>query len=122
MSAGSPQQTLAMNPDVPVYNFQGQYDPIPRLDLGGMRSDLSIDPASNVTNITLPHSGSGVGDLKPQYTHLQATYASDIAALQREGAPSQATQDLSRLEEELGMFFVGKTTSHTVEFGREVGN
>ncbi len=120
VSAGAPQQTLSMTPDVPVYNFQGQYDPIPRLDLGGMRSWGSIDPAPNVTNITLPHSGSGIKDMLPFYTHQQETYKADVAELQNQPAGSQATQDLRRMEEELGVFFVGRTTSHDVEFGREV--
>lgn len=122
VSAGSPQQTLPMDADVPVYNFQSQYDPVPRLDLNGFRSDGSFDPAANVTNITLPHSGSGLGDMSPWYTHLQQTYIDDIAALQNEATGSQATADLSELQEKFGDFFVGRTTSHTVEFGREVGD
>ncbi|MDO5735980.1 MAG: WXG100 family type VII secretion target [Propionibacteriaceae bacterium] len=128
VSAGAPQQTLPMNADVPVYNFQGQYDPIPRLDLGGVRSDFSMDPASNVTNITLPHSGprtimaARLYGMTPWYTHAQDTYEADIKTLQSQGTTSQATQDLGRLQDEFGAFFTGRTTSYDVEFGREVGN
>lgn len=122
VSAGSPQQTLPMNSAVPVYNFQGQYDPIPRLDFDGLRSDGSFDPTSNVTNITLPHSGSGIEDLSPQYTHLQETYEDDITALQHQKNASQATRDLGHMEEQFGAFFVGRTTSYDVEFGRKVDN
>ncbi|MCG6567016.1 hypothetical protein [Tessaracoccus sp. ZS01] len=110
ISAGAPTESLNMRPDVPVYNFQTQYDPVPRTDVNGYRLDGTRDVPGNVTNITLDHSGSGPADYLPTYTHLQDTYRQDVAAL----GPVQA------LEESYGSFFNGTTTTYSVEFGREV--
>lgn len=109
-----------MNPDVPVYNFQSQYDPIPRADLEGLRINGTTDSPGNITNITMPHSGSGIGDYSPGYTHQQETYLRDIATLNGGNGSPENLQKVQDLHAELGVFFTGETTAYTVEFGREV--
>lgn len=123
LSAGSPQETLPMRTDVPVYNFQTQYDPIPRADLEGKLEDGSYaPPRENVTNITLPHSGTQLSHYTPWYTHLQKTYVDDVEALTQRHPDGTGHQGLSNLYRDFGGFFEGEARTYKVEFGREVAN
>lgn len=120
VSAGSPTETLRMDPSVPVTNFQTQYDPIPRADLEGRRVDGTLDPSPNVTNITMPHSG-GWNPLNytPWYTHLQSTYQQDIATLDSgQGSPANVAA-VRQLDDQYRHFLHGQTTTYKTEFGRE---
>lgn len=120
VSAGSPTETLAMDPNVPVTNFQTQYDPIPRADLEGLRVDGSRDPSSNVTNITMPHSG-GANPLNytPWYTHQQSTYQQDIAKLESGQGNVVDVAAVRHLDAQYHQFLHGTTTTYKTEFGRE---
>ncbi|WP_108870395.1 putative T7SS-secreted protein [Tessaracoccus timonensis] len=120
VSAGSPTETLNMDRSVPVTNFQTQYDPIPRADLDGRRVNGSVDPTSNVTNITMPHSGqNGPGDYLPTYTHQQTTYQQDIATLSSgQGSPENVAA-VRQLDEQYRHFLHGDTTTYKTQFGRE---
>ncbi|WP_296140138.1 hypothetical protein [uncultured Tessaracoccus sp.] len=120
VSAGSPQQTLAMDPNVPVYNFQTQYDLVPRADSEGVRTDWTSDAAGNVKNITLPHSGGdNLGNYWLTYTHLQDTYQKDIAELVAGNGSEQNVSSARDIERKFQPFLEGKVTMYKTQFGRE---
>lgn len=121
VSAGSPQQTLPMDPNIPVYNFQTEYDAIPRADLEGVNILGVTDPAPNVTNVTLPHSGQSLGDYWLTYTHDQGTYMNDIQALSQGQGSAENLAYMEEINSRYGNFFNGTTTTYKTEFGREYG-
>lgn len=116
VSAGSPQQTLPIPSNVPVYNFQNQLDPVPRVDLGGRNVDGSSNVQPNITNIYIPHSGSP----SPTHTHEQGYYMQGITDLSNGGGSAQNQQHMQSMNNQLGGFFNGTTQAYRVEYGREV--
>lgn len=111
ISAGSPVDTLAIPENVPVYNYQNMYDPVPRLDFGGLPSGTP----SNVTNIVFEHEGS----YSPGHTHLQETYENNVDRLLKgEGSPANTALQ-ARMDDELGRFYTGVPTAYRVTYGRE---
>lgn len=67
VSAGSPINTIPINPDVPVINFHHTTDIVPKLDLGGLH------PQPNVTEVHLPSLTD------PATAHGVPGYATDVA-------------------------------------------
>ncbi|GAA4896120.1 hypothetical protein GCM10025789_12260 [Tessaracoccus lubricantis] len=111
VSAGSPVDTLGIPQDVPVYNYQNRWDPVPRVDLGGVPTGTP----PNVTNIVFPHEGSP----SPTHTHLQQTYQDNIRELSYGvGLPENLSKQ-AQLDAELARFYNGDTTAYRVTFGRE---
>ena len=126
ISAGSPVETLGIPKDIPVYNYQNQFDPVPRADLEGINVKLpdgpvTIHPNENVHNITFPDDGNR----DPGHTHNQDTYQRNIEGLQRDarnpgpsGDPNVQAQ--RAMDEELGRFYNGEVdNAYRVEYGRE---
>lgn len=122
ISAGSPVETLGVPEHIPVYNYQNALDPVPRTDLGGARwspgEGVHFDTPSNVHNVVFPHEGSA----SPGHTHLQQTYADNIAELDKhKNSPfypnARLQQDMDR---DLGRFYNGTARdAYRVEYGRE---
>jgi uncharacterized protein YukE len=110
VSAGSPVDTLGIPDDVPVYNYQNQFDPVPRVDFGGAPTGTP----SNVTNIVFEHEGS----YSPTNTHLQQTYQDNIRELSYGGGSSENLAKQDRMNSDLARFYHGDSTSYRVTFGR----
>lgn len=115
ISAGSPQQTIPVADGVPVYNFQNRFDPVPRVDLGGLNVDGSFNRQPNVTNIVIDHSGSYL----PTHTHEQQYYMEGIRDLQNGGGGRESQAAMGNLNTQLGVFFQGDPTAYRVPYGRE---
>nr|WP_108870824.1 hypothetical protein [Tessaracoccus timonensis] len=125
ISAGSPVETLGVPEHIPVYNYQNALDPVPRTDLGGARwkpgEGIQFDTPSNVHNVVFPHEGS----ISPGHTHLQQTYADNIADLQeRKNNPylsnNPNVQAQQAMDRDLGRFYNGEVdNAYRVEYGRE---
>lgn len=111
VSAGSPVDTLGVPADVPVYNYQNQFDPVPRVDFGGAPTGTP----SNVTNIVFDHEGS----YSPSHTHLQQTYQDNIRELSYGTGSAENVTKQQQLDAELARFYNGNTTAYRVTFGRE---
>ena len=126
ISAGSPVETLGVPKDIPVYNYQNQFDPVPRADLEGVNvkapdGPVTFQPNENVHNITFPDDGNR----SPDHTHNQDTYKRNIEGLQRDaGNPGLSgdpnVQAQRAMDEELGRFYNGEVdNAYRVEYGRE---
>lgn len=126
ISAGSPVETLGVPKDIPVYNYQNQFDPVPRADLEGRNVKLpgglvTFHPNENVHNITFPDDGNR----DPGHTHNQDTYQRNIEGLQRDArnpglAGDRNVQAQRAMDEELGRFYNGEVdNAYRVEYGRE---
>lgn len=126
ISAGSPVETLGVPKDIPVYNYQNQFDPVPRADLEGRNVELpggvvTVHPNENVHNITFPDDGNrDVG-----HTHNQDTYRRNIEGLQSDArnpglAGDRNVQAQRAMDEELGRFYNGQVdNAYRVQYGRE---
>ena len=96
---------------MPVYNYQNQFDPVPRVDFGG----LPTGTPSNVTNIVFDHDGSYL----PTHTHAQPTYQGNIEALAGGQGSADNLAKQTRMDADLGRFYNGETTAYRVTYGRE---
>lgn len=77
ITAGSPINTIPISQDVPTTNFSHTFDPVPKVDFGG------IHEQPNVTEVHLPrwdtpfsshepaHYGTGVHDIEGSHEHVQ---------------------------------------------------
>ncbi|WP_296137071.1 WXG100 family type VII secretion target [uncultured Tessaracoccus sp.] len=110
VSAGSPVDTLGIPGDIPVYNYQNELDPVPRVDLGGVPTGTP----DNVTNIVFEHEGSR----SPEHTHAQQTYADNIADLQHQTSGENAMKQ-QQMNADLDRFYHGEATAYRVPYGRE---
>lgn len=115
VSAGSPQQTIPIPANVPVYNFQNPLDPVPRTDLGGINVGGGFNHQPNVHNVVLSHTGS----VSPTNTHAQDTYMNGVRALEQGQGSVANTRTLEQMNAEFSDFYNGKNTAYRVPFGRE---
>lgn len=117
MTAGSPIQSAPIPHDVPVINFDNQYDPVPKLDFGGLGG---VDQPNVVdVNISNGEGESGLFDW-----HGQETYDTKIRDIMQPGT-SQWLQDetpVHDFNDQINRFYpAGSGTIHTyqVEVGRQ---
>lgn len=90
VTAGSPVNTIPVNPDVPVLNFHHTTDIVPKLDLGGLH------PQPNVTEVHLPRLTD------PASAHAVPTYATDVAA------QTAGNADVQRFADRLAPYLAGQ--------------
>ncbi|TRY17785.1 hypothetical protein FOJ82_10955 [Tessaracoccus rhinocerotis] len=117
MTAGSPIQSAPIPHDVPVINFDNQYDPVPKLDFGGAGG--AAQPNVVDVDISNAEGESGLFDW-----HGQETYDTKIRDIMQPGT-SQWLEDESPVhdfDERISRFYPeGSGTIHTyqVEVGRQ---
>lgn len=98
VSAGSPINTIPINPDVPALNFHHTTDVVPKLDLGG------VHPQPNVTEVHLPRWTD------PGTAHGVPTYATDVAT------HSQGNADIQRFNDLLAPYLTGQGNVVTYQY------
>lgn len=105
MTAGSPINTIPIDPSVPVVNFSNPMDVVPKLDFGGRSVAGMPQPQPNVLEYTLPN----VTD--PITSHRQQPYTDYITRVQ--GDPR-----LDGMNDAMAQYYGGRQTTWTYEIGR----
>lgn len=105
MTAGSPINTIPIDPSVPVVNFSNPADVVPKLDLGGVPVAGSPQPQSNVIEYALPNWTD------PITSHRQQPYTDYITQVQGDAR-------LDGMNEAMSGYYGGRQTTWTYEIGR----
>lgn len=117
MTAGSPIQSAPIPHDIPVINFDNQYDPVPKLDFGGAGGT----DQPNVTDVDI---SNGEGESGLFDWHGQDTYDQKIRDIMAPGTSQWLENEtpVHDFNDQIGRFYPeGSGTIHTyqVEVGRQ---
>lgn len=118
MTAGSPIQTIPIPRNVPVINFNNQYDPVPKVDLGGAGGSRT---QGNVVDVPLRN---GPGERGLFDWHGQETYDAKIRDVMRPGQSrwvgnEEPVHDFSATIDRFYAHDGASISTYRVEVGRE---
>ncbi|MEO7587768.1 MAG: hypothetical protein ABIS84_07030 [Arachnia sp.] len=118
MTAGSPIQTVPIPTNIPVVNFNNQYDPVPKSDLGGFGGTYK---QPNVADVSLRN---GPGERGLMDWHGQPTYETKIHDIMEPGRSDWVKNEapVHDFSNNIDRFYRsdgGTISTYQVEVGRE---